>query len=163
MSGGTVETAAARDGVGTRAGGGGMAAARFFEPLPLPLPRTMASSDGAGSGGMDDPDGTLSGVPLANPPLDVRGFPSYTSATSFAVSPSSPKTTSSSTHSAACRSSFFVNKYLTSSFAMFTLPSVAMYTIIRKNGSISAFLYQYPPSENVSPYVSTRNRSNALR
>ena len=83
--------------------------------------------------------------------------------TSFSVDPRTParhpwpsvrvlaKTSSSSTHSAACRSSFFVNKYFTSSFAMFIFPSVAMKRIIRKNGSISAFLYQYPPSANVSP------------
>jgi hypothetical protein len=32
-----------------------------------------------------------------------------------------------------------------------------------KNGSTRAFSYQYPPSAKVSPYVSTKNRSKALR
>jgi hypothetical protein len=38
-----------------------------------------------------------------------------------------------------------------------------MWNSTRKKGSTRAFSYQYMPSENVLPYVSTRNRSNAWR
>ena len=109
--------------------------------------------------------GTSKGVPLTNPFFVFLGFPSKIAAKSFAFMPFAhfANFSSSRTHSAACRSSFFLNNMLASFSEMLTLPSEAMCTNRRKNGSTLAFVHQYPFTSNVFPYVCARNLSKALR
>ena len=109
--------------------------------------------------------GTSKGVPLTNPFFVFLGLPTKIAAKSFAVIPLAhfANLSSSRTHSAACRSSFFLNNSFASFSEMFVAPSEAMCTNKRKNGSTRAFVHQYPFTSNVFPYVCARNLSNALR